>query len=678
MVMGTPPTCRPSRSPAGRDHRTDIFSLGVLLYQMATGQRPFEGRLDRAGVRDPPGHAATTRKRPARRAWRLDAAVQRCLEKDRERRVQTARDVTSELHDIARRPSPDTTRGSDSGAAAGRGLLAGGAAVQVQGTERRGRRAGGRTVRRDRHRAARFSYLRVIAHSATLRSSESADVRTVAREIGARYVMEGSVRQAGSQVRIAVQLVDATTGAHLWAETYSRPFQADAIFALQDDLVPRIVSTVADSHGVLPRSMGDALRGRASSGLTPYETVLRGYSFYARIGADEHADVRAALEHAAGQAADNADVWALLSMLYQDEYRHGFNPRPHSLDRALAAARRAVDLGPSNHFAHYALASTLYFRRDLPAFRQAAERTIALNPMDGNSLAYMGCLIVYARDWTRGLELVERAQRLNPHHPGWFWLPSFTNCYRVGDYAGALHAAAKVNMPAHYWAYVVTIAAQGQLGGRGAAGDALQQLLRIKPDIARTVRDDLRKWFVDEELVERLIDGLRKAGLDAPTASGEIVTAPALDKGSGSVSTARSIAVLPFANMSADKDEDYFSDGLAEEIINLLAQASGLKVIARLSAFAFRGKDEDVRKIAQALDVTHLLEGSVRRAGGRIRVTAQLISAADGGHVWSERYDREMRDVFALQDDIAEAIAKAPSVSGCRVRRHPRHVPLPA
>ena len=164
---------------------------------------------------------------------------------------------------------------------------------------------------------ARFSYLRVIAHSATLRSSESADVRTVAREIGARYVMEGSVKQAGSQVRIAVQLVDATTGAHLWAETYSRPFQADAIFALQDDLAPRIVSTVADSHGVLPRSMGDALRGRASSGLTPYEAVLRGYSFYARIGAAEHADVRAALEHAAGQAADNADVWALLSMLFR-------------------------------------------------------------------------------------------------------------------------------------------------------------------------------------------------------------------------------------------------------------------------------------------------------------------------------------------------------------------------
>ena len=290
------------------------------------------------------------------------------------------------------------------------------------------------------------------------------------------------------------------------------------------------MATVADGHGVLPRSMGEVLRGRTASELTPYEAVLRGCSFYARMGPAEHAEIRTALERAAEQAPDHADVWAFLSMLYQDEDQHGFNPRPDPLDRALTAARRTVDLDPSNHFAHYALASALFFRRDLPAFRQAAERAIALNPMDGNSLASLGCQIAFAGDWTHGLELVDRAQRLNPHHPGWFWLPNFYNCYRVGDYAGALQAAAKVNMPAFFWVYVVTIAAHGQLDGRGAAGDALPQLLRLKPDIARTVRDDLQKWFVDEELVERLIDGLRKAGLDALTTSREVVTAPAVDK----------------------------------------------------------------------------------------------------------------------------------------------------
>jgi eukaryotic-like serine/threonine-protein kinase len=120
-----------------------------------------------------------------------------------------------------------------------------------------------------------------------------------------------------------------------------------------------------------------------------------------------------------------------------------------------------------------------------------------------------------------------------------------------------------------------------------------------------------------------------------------------------------SIAVLPFANMSHNADDEYFSDGLAEEIINALVQVPGLKVIARTSAFAFKGKNEDIRKIAETLGVTNVLEGSVRRAGPRIRVTAQLIQAGDGTHLWSQRYDRELVDIFEVQDEIAAAIAGA-------------------
>ena len=120
-----------------------------------------------------------------------------------------------------------------------------------------------------------------------------------------------------------------------------------------------------------------------------------------------------------------------------------------------------------------------------------------------------------------------------------------------------------------------------------------------------------------------------------------------------------SIAVLPFANMSRDPEDEYFSDGLAEEIINLLAQLPGLKVIARTSAFAFKGKNEDIRRIAETLGVTTILEGSVRRAGSRLRVMAQLIQASDGAHLWSQRYDREMADIFEVQDEISAAIASA-------------------
>jgi TolB-like protein/predicted Ser/Thr protein kinase len=141
-----------------------------------------------------------------------------------------------------------------------------------------------------------------------------------------------------------------------------------------------------------------------------------------------------------------------------------------------------------------------------------------------------------------------------------------------------------------------------------------------------------------------------------------------------------SIAVLPFANMSADKENEYFSDGLAEEILNLLAKIPGLKVIARTSSFAFRGKEQDITKIAEALRVQNILEGSVRRAGNRIRVTAQLIHAADGAHMWSERYDREMADVFAVQDEISAAIAGALQLKlSPQAAAKPRYTPkLPA
>jgi serine/threonine protein kinase len=133
----------------------------------------------------------------------------------------------------------------------------------------------------------------------------------------------------------------------------------------------------------------------------------------------------------------------------------------------------------------------------------------------------------------------------------------------------------------------------------------------------------------------------------------------ALESGAKAAGTMPSIAVLPFANMSREPDDDYFSDGLAEEIINALAHVPGLKVIARTSAFAFKGKNEDIRKIAETLGVSNILEGSVRRAGNRLRVTAQLIHAQDGTHLWSQRYDRELTDVFAVQDEIAAAIAAA-------------------
>jgi len=120
-----------------------------------------------------------------------------------------------------------------------------------------------------------------------------------------------------------------------------------------------------------------------------------------------------------------------------------------------------------------------------------------------------------------------------------------------------------------------------------------------------------------------------------------------------------SICVLPFVNMSGDPEQEYFSDGITEDIITDLSKVSALLVIARNTAFMFKGKVMDVKEVARTLDVSHVMEGSVRKAGDRVRITAQLIDAASGGHVWADRYDRDLTDIFAIQDEISKAIVAA-------------------
>jgi TolB-like protein/Tfp pilus assembly protein PilF len=148
-----------------------------------------------------------------------------------------------------------------------------------------------------------------------------------------------------------------------------------------------------------------------------------------------------------------------------------------------------------------------------------------------------------------------------------------------------------------------------------------------------------------------------------PTAASAGEAAPGIATPSGDVTPAsadpRSVAVLPFVNMSGDPENEYFSDGLTEELLNVLAQVDGLRVAARTSSFRFKGHAGDMAEIARQLKVGHLLEGSVRRAGDRVRITAQLINPADGFHLWSQTYDRQLTDIFAIQDDIAAEVARA-------------------
>jgi tetratricopeptide (TPR) repeat protein len=274
---------------------------------------------------------------------------------------------------------------------------------------------------------------------------------------------------------------------------------------------------VADQHGVLVHNISTLIRSKNDEELSPHEAALCVFGFHERMTAEEHARVRAILERAVEYAPDDSDCWAMLATLYTDEHMFGFNVRPDPLGRAQAAARRAVELSRSSALASQALAQSLFFRGELETCRPVAERTIALNPMDGAISAFMGILLALSGDWERGCAAADAAMKLNPHFPGWYWLAPLFHAYHKGDYRAAAGFAMRVNIPGYFWVPAMTAAAFGQLGDLEAARKALGELLAIRPDVGTIARDEFSKWF-QPALLEHYLDGLRKAGLDVVTA----------------------------------------------------------------------------------------------------------------------------------------------------------------
>ena len=290
------------------------------------------------------------------------------------------------------------------------------------------------------------------------------------------------------------------------------------------------------------------------------------------------------------------------------------------------------------------MASGRYFAGDLEQFRAAAERAALINPNNSRSIAYMGLLTAYSGDWEQGVALVERAIDLNPNHPTWYHQAYFVPQYFRRDYEAALLSAKRYNLPGFYWHYVLLAMVYGQLGRLDEAQEAISNLTALYPGYSDVARFDIEKWIKDEALVAAILEGLEKAGLfDEPEAPARPV-----------------IAVLPFTNMSGDPEQEYFSDGITEDLITELSRRRML-VIARNSSFQYKDRAVDVREVGRELGARYVVEGSVRRAGDAIKVTAQLIDAGSGEHIWAETYERVLSptNIFEMQEQITGQIATA-------------------
>ncbi len=627
---------------------------------MLNGERPFKGDVVAGADVVDSARYTVERERHARRRARVTLArlIARCLEKRPEDRVQTARDVFNELRHVQKQPDSGSAGSTPStplkggagrvGPAASRNVWVAVVPLAAPTADTEIDALAESLTEDITAGLSRFSYLSVVAaQSARLHKGTTADARRLGHELGARFILEGGIRRAGQSIRLTVRLVDASTGGQLWSETYSSSLAEQEA---QNEIADRVVATVADVHGVLLRSMSQGLEDTDINQLDAEGLGLRYWAYHRQHSPTEHGLLRSAFERLVGARPTLAFAWSALAHLYCQEYGFLFNEQPEALARARKALGRATELDPINQHAWEALAFAYFFERDPEGFAHASERSMALNPRNANNLALMAILIGHTGDYDRSRAMAARAMTLNPDHAGWYHIAAANAAYHKGDYAEALRAAKRINMPQHLWAHVLVATAAGQLGRSEAAG-AIETLRSLAPGVAEEAAqaEAMRRWKWNASDVEHQMDGYRKAlalantsqparqpatGSRQPVTGADSTKLPSAER----TRTSITVTVHPFT-AGSDPAANAIAEGLTTDIATGLARFSYLRVIARPTNARF------------------LVDGSVRSSGSKIRITARLVDAASGAHLWSETFDRDKsEEMFAIQDEIAHRI----------------------
>jgi TolB-like protein/Tfp pilus assembly protein PilF/pimeloyl-ACP methyl ester carboxylesterase/predicted Ser/Thr protein kinase len=707
-IMGTVSYMSPeqARGETDIDHRTDVWSLGVVLYEMLAGKLPFDAPSDAALL-----HKIIYEPEEPIRSFRqdlpasLEQVLAKMLQKNPQDRYEDMEAFIADLTAIKAGAAPQimvkerdvpsivVLPFADMSPAKDQEYFCDGIAEELINA------------------LTQIADLRVIARTSAFSFKDhDIDVRDIGKKLDVGVVLEGSVRKAGNQLRVTAQLVDVARGHHLWSEKYDRSMED--IFAIQDEISETIVDKLK------PRLFGkeeQKLSRRQIVDIEAYNLCLRGRWFWNKMTDEAMSKAIECFEQAIEKAPGYAPAYAGLSDVYTNLPLFSYWDPVKTFPKAKEATKRALEIDDTLAEPHTSLGwIKMFYDWDWENAEKEFKRAITLNPSYALAHNRYAMYLFLMTRFENAIEEIGTALELDPlsiiinHNVGEIFLASgqydqaeeaFKRTIEMDPgYTRARHSIVRVYLQKSMYAEAMEeIEKQERLskgfdplyesfagivdvlmGKRVEGEQKLDDLLKrstetyVPPSFvaglyfALDEKDQGFRWLdkayekrdsflallkvnpvikaFDLQTDPRYRELLIKMGLERPD-----TTVPIIEQ-------SPSIVVLPFANLSADPEQEYFCDGLAEELINALTQLRDLHVVARTSAFSFKGKEMDVRQIGDTLNVKSVLEGSVRKAGNRLRITAQLVNVSDGYHLWSERYDREMDDVFAIQDEITLAI----------------------
>ena len=483
----------------------------------------------------------------------------------------------------------------------------------------------------------------VIARNSTfVYKGKPVKTQQVAEDLGVRYVLEGSVRKSENKVRVTAQLIDALKGTHLWAEKYDRDLKD--IFAIQDDITREIIVALK-----VKLTEGEQARiwSRGTENTKALEKAFESLEHFRRFNHDDVILCRKKAEEALTLDPNYPFAVLMLAWSHLIEVWMGWSKSPgESMKKAVELGQKTLALDEHSADAHSLLGSIYLVQKQWEKAVEEGERAVELLPSGADVNGVLGITLRQVGRPKEAISLIKKAIRLNPTTPNWLYHNLGAAQILVGNYQEAITSLKRVTEknPKHLHARFYLIVAYSLSNQDKEAKIQVEEYLKQRPK-ANIEGWKKRATFKNETDIDLYVNALRKAGFPET---------PPL-----SLPDKPSIAVLPFVNMSDDPKQEYFSDGITEEIITALSKTPKLFVIARNSTFTYKGKPVKVQQVGRELGVRYVLEGSVRKAGDKVRITAQLVDAKTGHHLWAERYDRELNDMFAIQDEITIKIMTA-------------------
>ena len=724
------------------DHRTDIWSLGVVLYEMVTGLPPFSGVtpqeiISAALTSEPPPIARQRTKVP----FDLQEIVSRALQKDREERYGDMHEMLEALRILHRKlefsaeleHAPVWLRWIREPVALLLILLVTILAVTLPLFWNRSKSQEietkpsiavlpfvnmsadkeneylGDGITEDLCTAlSQIKGLRVPARTSVfVFKGKTEDIRKIGKQLNVSTVLEGSVSKAGNKIRISAQLNNVADGYHLWAETYDR-YMTD-ILEIRSDISRKVADALKVQLGVKETQL---LAKKPSENSEAYEIYLLGRFEFNKFTEDGFTKSLAHFQQAVALDPKFALAYASLADAYNTIGYWGYLPPREAFPEAKRAAQMALNIDPDLAEAHGALGYVEFqyewkfkeaemefkeairlnpnsvsarlrffeylfdFQRPQEA-REQLERARELDPLAIEIAYYYAAVSWFERDFDRAIEQLQKTISMDPNNALAYQLlaavfyqkkmpaQAFTAHEKFNSLEGIFSDAEMAEMRNAYETAGLSayFRKENELRQKRLAQGKYQSPLNIALNYTFAGADsEALDWLeraVDEHtpwLPELKIDPMWDAVRSHPRFVA-LLKKVGLEKSSEKPEPAQSIAVLPFENLSTDKDNGFFAEGIQDEILTRLSKIADLKVISRTSTQKYKSAPTNLRDIAQQLGVSNILEGSVQKMSDKVRISVQLINATNDSHLWAETYDRKLIDTFQVESDVAEKIA---------------------